>query len=113
RHRHGDRRRHRPAAGPYRLRLRPGRASRAGGGLCRHHHGTHLLLRDPVMLRAACLWALLVIWSAPQAGGFAVVPLRVELGPGRSGSLTITNTDEAKTFEVRAMSWKQQNRNDS
>ena len=65
------------------------------------------------MLRAVCLWALLSVWSASQAGGFAVVPLRVDLGPGRSGSLTITNTDEAKTFEVRAMSWKQQNRNDA
>ena len=65
------------------------------------------------MLRSFCLWACLVIGCAAQAGGFAVVPLRIELGPGRSGSLTITNTDEAKTFEARAMSWKQENRNDS
>ena len=48
-----------------------------------------------------------------QAGGFAVVPLRAELGKNRTSSLTVTNTEEAKTFEVRAVSWKQQNRTDS
>ena len=48
-----------------------------------------------------------------QAGGFAIVPLRIELGPNRSSSLTITNAEESKTFEVRAVSWKQQNRSDS
>ncbi|GAB3774238.1 hypothetical protein GCM10028796_48220 [Ramlibacter monticola] len=65
------------------------------------------------MLRTVCLWASLLICCAAQADGFAVVPLRVELGPGRTGSLTVTNTGEAKTFEARAMSWKQENRNDS
>jgi fimbrial chaperone protein len=64
------------------------------------------------MLRTACLWLLLVFWSSAQAGGFAVVPLRAELGKNRSSSLTVTNTEEAKTFEVRAVSWKQQNRTD-
>ena len=65
------------------------------------------------MLRAVFLWASLVFCCAAQAGGFAIVPLRVELGPNRSSSLTVTNTEEAKTFEVRAVSWKQQNRSDS
>src|SRR6187431_2669407 len=65
------------------------------------------------MLRAVCLWATLVLCGAVQAGGFAIVPLRVELGANRSASLTITNTEEAKTFEVRAVSWKQQNRSDA
>ena len=41
------------------------------------------------------------------------VPLRADLGKNRSSSLTVTNTEEAKTFEVRAVSWKQQNRTDS
>lgn len=65
------------------------------------------------MLRTAWLWAFLVSCCAAQAGGFAVVPLRVDLGPNRAGSLTITNTDEAKVFEIRAMRWRQQNRDDT
>ena len=65
------------------------------------------------MLRAICLWATLVFCCGAQAGGFAILPLRVELGPNRTSSLTVTNTEEAKTFEVRVVSWKQQNRNDS
>jgi len=65
------------------------------------------------MLRTVCLWAFLVMTCAAQAGGFAIVPLRVELGPNRTSSLTVTNTDEAKTFEVRAVRWQQQNRSDT
>ena len=66
------------------------------------------------MLRIVSCWALLVFGSSALAGGFAVVPLRADLGKNRSSSLTVTNTeDEAKTFEVRAVSWKQQNRTDS
>ena len=65
------------------------------------------------MLRAVSLWAFLTFCCAAQAGGFAVVPLRAELGKVRTSSLTVTNTDAAKTFEVRAVSWKQQNRTDS
>ena len=65
------------------------------------------------MLRTAFLWASLTLCAAAQAGGFAIVPLRVDLGTNRTSSLTITNTEEAKTFEVRVMSWKQQNRDDS
>jgi fimbrial chaperone protein len=65
------------------------------------------------MLRTAFLWAFMVLCSAAQAGGFAIVPLRVELGANRASSVTVTNTDEAKTFEVRAVGWKQNNRNDS
>jgi len=65
------------------------------------------------MLRATALWVLLLLCSAAPAGGFAVVPLRAELGKNRSSSLTVTNTEEAKTFEVRAVSWKQQNRTDN
>ncbi|HSI55145.1 MAG: molecular chaperone [Ramlibacter sp.] len=65
------------------------------------------------MLRIVFLWASLAACFAAHAGGFAIVPLRVELGPNKAGSITITNTDEAKTFEVRAVSWKQQNRQDS
>jgi len=64
------------------------------------------------MLRAISLWALLLVWCGAQAGGFAVVPLRADLGKNRSSSLTVTNTEEAKTFEVRAVSWKQKNRTD-
>ena len=30
------------------------------------------------MLRAVCLWAMLVLSAAAQAGGFAILPLRVE-----------------------------------
>ena len=65
------------------------------------------------MLRATCLWALLLVCCGTQAGGFAVVPLRAELGKNRTSSLTVTNTEDAKTFEVRAVSWKQQNRADT
>jgi fimbrial chaperone protein len=65
------------------------------------------------MLRTACLWTLLLACCGAQAGGFAVLPLRAELGKNRSSSLTVTNTEEAKTFEVRAVSWKQKNRTDS
>jgi len=65
------------------------------------------------MLRTFGLWVLLVLCSSAMAGGFAVVPLRAELGKNRTSSLTVTNTEEAKTFEVRAVSWKQQNRTDS
>ena len=59
------------------------------------------------------LLAFLVFSSAVQAGSFGVVPLRVDLGKNRASSLTVTNTDEEKTFEVRAVSWKQQNRADT
>jgi P pilus assembly chaperone PapD len=65
------------------------------------------------MLRSVSLWVLLVFCSSALAGGFAVVPLRAELGKNRSSSLTVTNTEEAKTFEVRAVSWKQKNRTDT
>jgi fimbrial chaperone protein len=65
------------------------------------------------MLRIVGLWTLLVFCSSALAGGFAVVPLRADLGKNRTSSLTVTNTDEAKTFEVRAVTWKQQNRADS
>jgi len=65
------------------------------------------------MRRAIFLSALLVFSGAAQAGGFGVVPLRVELGKNKASSVTVTNTDEAKTFEVRAVSWKQQNRADT
>ena len=58
------------------------------------------------------LLAFLLFSSAVQAGSFGVVPLRVELGKNRASSLTVTNTDEDKTFEVRAVSWKQVNRNE-
>lgn len=64
------------------------------------------------MLRTVGLWLLLVFFGSVHAGGFAVVPLRAELGKNRTSSLTVTNTEEAKTFEVRAVSWKQQNRED-
>ena len=66
------------------------------------------------MLRIVSCWALLVFGSSALAGGFAVVPLRAELGKNRTSSLSVTNTEEeAKTFEVRAVSWKQENRTDS
>lgn len=65
------------------------------------------------MLRTIGLWVLLVFSGSALAGGFAVVPLRAELGKSRTSSLTVTNTEEAKTFEVRAVSWKQKNRTDS
>jgi fimbrial chaperone protein len=64
------------------------------------------------MFRTVALLSLVFCGSA-LAGGFAVVPLRAELGKNRASSLTVTNTDEAKTFEVRAVSWKQQNRTDT
>jgi P pilus assembly chaperone PapD len=59
------------------------------------------------------LLAFLMLSSAVQASSFGVVPLRVDLGKNRSSSLTVTNTEEEKTFEVRAVSWKQVNRADS
>jgi len=59
------------------------------------------------------LLAFVMFSSAVQAGGFGVVPLRVDLGKNRASSLTVTNTDEEKTFEVRAVSWKQVNRADT
>jgi len=65
------------------------------------------------MLRILGLWALLVFSGSTLAGGFAVVPLRAEIGKNRTSSLTITNTEEAKTFEVRAVSWTQKNRTDN
>src|SRR6185436_10412546 len=65
------------------------------------------------MLRIAGLCILVAFCGSTLAGGFAVVPLRADLGKNRSSSLTVTNGDEAKTFEVRAVSWKQQNRADS
>jgi P pilus assembly chaperone PapD len=65
------------------------------------------------MRRAIIFSAFLIFCSAVQAGGFGVVPLRVDLGKNKASSLTVTNTDEAKTFEVRAVGWKQQNRTDT
>jgi len=65
------------------------------------------------MLRIVGLWVLLAFCGSALAGGFAVVPLRAELGKNRTSSLTVTNTEEAKTFEVRAVSWTQKNRADS
>jgi P pilus assembly chaperone PapD len=65
------------------------------------------------MRRAILFAAFLAFCSAAQAGGFGVVPLRVDLGKNKASSLTVTNTDEAKTFEVRAVGWKQQNRTDT
>ena len=65
------------------------------------------------MLRTVCLLAFLLVCFGAQAAGFAVVPLRADLGKNRSSSLTVTNTEDAKTFEVRAVSWKQQDRTDS
>ena len=64
-------------------------------------------------MRTTVLWVLLVFCSSALAGGFAVVPLRAELGKNRTASMTVTNTEDAKTFEVRAVSWKQENRTDS
>jgi len=66
------------------------------------------------MLRTVCLSILLAFSGSALAGGFAVVPLRADLGKNRTSSLTVTNTEEeAKTFEVRAVRWKQENRTDS
>jgi fimbrial chaperone protein len=65
------------------------------------------------MLRTVGLWVLLVFSGSALAGGFAVVPLRADLGKNKSSSLTVTNTEDAKTFEARAVSWKQQNRADT
>jgi P pilus assembly chaperone PapD len=65
------------------------------------------------MRRAILFATFLAFCSAVQAGGFGVVPLRVDLGKNKASSLTVTNTDEAKTFEVRAVGWKQQNRTDT
>jgi fimbrial chaperone protein len=57
--------------------------------------------------------AFLLCSGVVQAGSFGVVPLRIDLGKNRASSLTVTNTDDEKTFEVRAVSWKQANRVDS
>ena len=65
------------------------------------------------MLRTISLWAFLALCGTAQAGGFAVVPLRAELGKIPTSSLTVTNTDAAKTFEVRAVRWTQKDRTDS
>lgn len=65
------------------------------------------------MLRTIVFSAFLILYGTAQAGGFGVVPLRAELGKNRTTSLTVTNTDVTKTFEVRVVSWKQQNRTDS
>jgi fimbrial chaperone protein len=65
------------------------------------------------MLRSVGLCLMVAFCGSTLAGGFAVVPLRADLGKNRSSSLTVTNTEEAKTFEVRAVSWKQKNRTDS
>jgi P pilus assembly chaperone PapD len=65
------------------------------------------------MLRIILFLVFLGFFGVAQAGGFGVVPLRVELGKNRASSLTVTNTDVTKTFEVRVVSWKQQNRADS
>jgi P pilus assembly chaperone PapD len=65
------------------------------------------------MLRTIIISASLVFCGLAQAGGFGIVPLRAELGKNRTTSLTVTNTDVAKTFEVRVVSWKQQNRTDN
>jgi fimbrial chaperone protein len=65
------------------------------------------------MLRTAGLCLLVAFCGNALAGGFAVVPLRADLGKNRSSSLTVTNTEEAKTFEVRAVNWKQKNRTDT
>ena len=65
------------------------------------------------MLRSFGLWVLLALCSNALAGGFGVVPLRAELGKSRTTSLTVTNTEEAKTFEVRTVRWTQKNRTDS
>lgn len=65
------------------------------------------------MLRTVGLWVLLIFSGNALAGGFAVVPLRADLGKNKSSSLTVTNTEDAKTFEVRALAWKQQNRADT
>ena len=64
-------------------------------------------------MRAFLLLALLVCAGSVVADGFSVAPLRVDLGKSRSASLTVTNGDEAKTFEVRVMRWTQKNRDDS
>jgi P pilus assembly chaperone PapD len=65
------------------------------------------------MLRTIYLLAFVLVCGTVQAGGFGIVPLRIDLGKNRTSSLTITNTDEVKTFEVRAVSWKQKNRADT
>jgi fimbrial chaperone protein len=65
------------------------------------------------MLRIISLLAFLIFCGTVQAGGFGVVPLRIDMGKNRASSVTVTNTDETKTFEVRAVSWKQENRSDA
>jgi fimbrial chaperone protein len=66
------------------------------------------------MLRAFFICASLVLAQAAQAGGFAVVPLRIDFAKNRSASITVINSDEQeKTFEVRVMRWQQKNRADT
>jgi fimbrial chaperone protein len=65
------------------------------------------------MLRTVGLLVSLAFCANALAGGFAVVPLRAELGKNRSSSVTVTNTNDATTYEVRAVTWKQQNRADT
>ena len=65
------------------------------------------------MLRSVVLSLLLGTCATAWAGGFAVLPLRVELGKNRTASLTITNGEEAKAFEVRVVRWSQKDRADS
>ena len=64
-------------------------------------------------MRSLVFAVLLATATASSAGGFSVAPLRVELGKSRSASVTVTNGDEAKTFEVRVVRWQQKNREDS
>jgi len=65
------------------------------------------------MLRTIYLLAFLILCGTAQAGGFGIMPLRVDLGKIRTSSLTVTNTSEEKTFEIRAVSWTQKNRADT
>jgi P pilus assembly chaperone PapD len=44
-----------------------------------------------------------------MADAFSIVPVRVELGKTKTSSLTITNDTTARTFEVRAVTWSQDN----
>jgi P pilus assembly chaperone PapD len=56
--------------------------------------------------------ATLLLAAAPGlllADAFSIVPVRVELGKSKTASLTITNDTVARTFEVRAVSWSQDN----
>jgi len=58
----------------------------------------------------------LLLAGAPallMAGAISIVPLRVELGKARTASLTITNENVSRTFEVRVTEWSQDNGVDS